>query len=91
MYPAKVPELSVDAFHESLICEEETAVAINPVGTDGGAVLALTVSAAALLVTLPAVFVTMTSNVDPLLEAVVAGVVYVEDVAAAMFAPFFCH
>jgi len=35
----------------------------------------LTANVAALLVTVPAVFVTTTSNVDPLSEVVVAGVV----------------
>jgi hypothetical protein len=36
---------------------------------------ALTVSVAAALVTVPAVFVTTTANVEPLSEVVVAGVV----------------
>ena len=40
-----------------------------------GAAAAFTVSVAALLVTVPAVFVTTTRNVDPLSEVVVAGVV----------------
>ena len=40
-----------------------------------GAGAALTVSVAAALVAVPAVFVTTTRNVDPLSEVVVAGVV----------------
>jgi hypothetical protein len=42
---------------------------------DGTAGAALTVRVAALLVTVPAVFVTTTRNVDPLSVVVVAGVV----------------
>ncbi|MGH7749952.1 MAG: hypothetical protein ACREQ5_35060 [Candidatus Dormibacteria bacterium] len=41
----------------------------------GATVAAVTVSVAALLVALPAVFVTTTSNVDPLSVVAVAGVV----------------
>ncbi|OGF82541.1 hypothetical protein A2924_02065 [Candidatus Giovannonibacteria bacterium RIFCSPLOWO2_01_FULL_44_16] len=37
MYPA-TPTLSVEAVHERLICEEDTAVAIRPVGMDGAIV-----------------------------------------------------
>jgi hypothetical protein len=69
--------LSVDAVQAKLICEDETAVAVKPVGTVGGVVstTALTVSVAALLVTVPAVFVTTTWNDDPLSAVVVTGVV----------------
>jgi hypothetical protein len=46
LYPASVPELSVLAVQARLICEEETAVGVRPVGTEGGVVLALTVTVA---------------------------------------------
>jgi hypothetical protein len=58
-----------------LICEDEIAVAVTPVGTLGGVVSPLTVNVAAALVTVPAVFVTITANVEPLSAVVVAGVV----------------
>jgi len=58
LYPAKVPELSVDAFHERLICEEETAVAVNPAGTVGGVVFGSTVKLTPLLATPPTVTAT---------------------------------
>jgi hypothetical protein len=69
--------LSVDAVHAKLTCEEEAAVAVKPVGTVGGvlSVDAFTVSVAAALVTVPAVFVTTTRNVAPLSDVVVTGVV----------------
>jgi hypothetical protein len=59
-----------------LICEEEAAAAVNPAGTVGGVVstAAFTVSVAALLVIVPAAFVTTTRNVDPLSAVVVTGV-----------------
>jgi hypothetical protein len=52
---------------------------------------ALTVRLAALLVTLPAELLTVTLNCDPLSELVVAGVVYVEEVAPAIGCPLFSH
>jgi hypothetical protein len=52
---------------------------------------AFTVSAAALLVTLPAVLLTATVNCAPLSELVVAGVVYLDEVAPLMAVPFFRH
>jgi hypothetical protein len=58
-----------------LICDEEAADAESPVGTLGGVVPELTVSVAALLVTLPTVLLTITVNCAPLSELVVAGVV----------------
>src|SRR5258705_3241556 len=58
------------------------------VGATGAA---FTVSVADALVTVPAVFVTTTLNADPLSEVVVAGVVYLLEVAPAMFTPLFCH
>jgi hypothetical protein len=67
--------LSVEAVHDRLICDEETAVAVNPAGTVGAVVSAFTVRVAALLVTVPAVFVTNTRNVEPLSAVVAAGVV----------------
>jgi hypothetical protein len=58
---------------------------------EGGTAAAFTVSVAVLLVTVPAVLLTSTRNVDPLSDVVVAGMVELEEVAPAMFAPFFCH
>jgi hypothetical protein len=58
---------------------------------DGATPAALSVSVAALLVALPALLATTTLNSEPLSELVVAGVVYVEDVAPLMAVPFFCH
>ena len=54
-------------------------------------VAAFTVRVAALLVTLPALFVTVTVNWSPLYEAVVAGVVYVAEVAPLIAVPFIAH
>jgi hypothetical protein len=69
--------LSVEAVHDKLICAEDAAAAVSPVGTVGGVVstTAFTVSVAAALVTVPAVFVTTTRNVDALSAVVVTGVV----------------
>src|ERR1700730_1215736 len=50
---------------------------------------ALTLRLAVLLVTLPAELLTVTLNCDPLSELVVAGVVYVEEVAPAIGCPLF--
>ena len=51
----------------------------------------LTVSIAALLVALPAVLLTATVNCALLSVAVSAGVVYADDVAPLIAAPFFFH
>jgi hypothetical protein len=69
--------LSVDAVHAKPICEDDIAVATNPLGTLGGVVSGtlLTVSVATPLVALPAVLLTTTRNVDPLSAVVVAAVV----------------
>jgi hypothetical protein len=37
LYP-DTPLLSVEAVHERLICDDEAAVAVKPVGVDGGVV-----------------------------------------------------
>jgi hypothetical protein len=58
---------------------------------DGGAGGALTVSVAALLVTLPEVPVTVTVKDAPLSEATVAGVVKEAAIAPPIAAPFFFH
>ena len=50
-----------------------------------------TVSVAALLVTLPVLFVTVTVNWAPLSDDVVTGVVYVVEVAPLIAVPFFFH
>ena len=51
----------------------------------------LTVRIARLLATLCVECVTMTPNIAPLSAVVVAGVVYVAEVAPEMFTVFFCH
>lgn len=57
-----------------------------------GAVVALvTVSVAALLVALPALLLTATVNFALLSAAVSAGVVYVDEVAPLIAAPFLLH
>ena len=50
-----------------------------------------TVNVALLLVTLPALLLTITAKSAPLSASVVAGVVYDALVAPVMFAPFFSH
>jgi hypothetical protein len=69
--------LSVEAVQANPICEEETAVAVRPVGTLGGVVSegGFTVRVAAELVTEPAELVTTTRKVEPLSAVVVTGVV----------------
>jgi hypothetical protein len=57
----------------------------------GACPTALTVKVAVVLVMLPNAFVTCTLNVDPLSAVVVAGVVYDEDVAPLIAAPFLLH
>jgi hypothetical protein len=52
---------------------------------------AVTVSVAALLVALPALLLTVTLNFALLSAVVSAGVVYVEDVAPPIAAPFLFH
>ena len=37
--------VSMEAFHERLICDEEMGVAIRPVGTDGGAISTIALGA----------------------------------------------
>ena len=58
---------------------------------DGPTGAAETVRVAALLVTLPVLLLTVTVNWVPLSDDVVAGVVYVEEVAPLIAVPFFCH
>jgi hypothetical protein len=50
-----------------------------------------TFNVAVLLVTLPALLVTTTANNVRLSDAVVGGVIYVEEFAPLMAVPFFCH
>ena len=52
---------------------------------------ALTVRVAAVLVAEPTELMTITRKVDPLSALVVAGVVYVGEVAPVIFKEFFCH
>src|SRR5438874_5327864 len=56
----------------------------------GGTAAGFTVSVAALLVTVPAVFVTTTRNVEPLSAVVVSGFVSIAEVAPGMLTPWFC-
>jgi hypothetical protein len=59
---------------------------------DGATTVApATLRVPALLVALPALLLTTTVNSARLSEAVVGGVVYVEEVAPLMAVPFFCH
>ena len=58
---------------------------------DGATGAAVTVSVAALLVTLPELSVTTTVNDAPVSEDVVAGLVYDDAVAPLMGVPFFFH
>jgi hypothetical protein len=73
------------------VCPAVTSALTGWVVIDGGTPAALSVSVAALLVALPALLATTTTNSEPLSELVVVGVVYVEDVAPLMAVPFFCH
>jgi len=57
------------------VCPAVTVWFAGCVVSVGATGAAFTVSVAALLVTVPAVFVTTTPNADPLSEVVVAGVV----------------
>ena len=70
------PTLSVEAVHDRLICEEEIAVAVKLVGTDGGVVSArlLTVTVTpALVVLFPAASLAIAFSVC---EALLAAVVF---------------
>ena len=73
------------------VCPAVTSALTGCVVIDGATPAALSVSVAALLVALPALFVTTTINSEPLSELVVAGVVYVEEVAPLTAFPFFRH
>jgi hypothetical protein len=73
------------------VCPAVTSALTGCVVIDGATPAALSVSVAALLVALPALLVTTTLNREPLSELVLAGVVYVEEVAPLMAVPFFCH
>jgi hypothetical protein len=57
LYPV-TPTLSVEAVHDRLICEEEIAVAVSPVGTLGGVVSTCNVKLTPLLATPPTVTTT---------------------------------
>jgi hypothetical protein len=56
LYPVTLP---VEAVHDKLIWEEDTAKAVNPVGTLGGVVLVWTVKPTPLLATPPTVTTTL--------------------------------
>ena len=73
------------------VCPAVTSALTGCVVIDGATPAALSDSVAALLVALPALLVTTTINSEPLSELVVAGVVYVEEVAPLMAVPFFRH
>ena len=70
---------------------EDVVTRVGGVGPLPPACTGLTVSVAALLVTLPSAFVTVTWNVEPLSDNVVGGVVYVADVAPPIGMPFLSH
>ena len=70
------------------VCPAMTVLLAGCVVTLGGT---FTVSVAALLVTLPALPVTVTVNKVPVSEDVVAGVVYDAAVAPLIAVPFFFH
>jgi hypothetical protein len=73
------------------VCPAVTSALTGCVVIDGAKPAVLSVSVAALLVALPALLVTTTINSEPLSELVVAGVVYVEEVAPLTAFPFFRH
>ena len=74
------------------VCPALTAWLTGCVVIEGATTEAwLTVSAALLLVTLPAELLIDTENVDPLSVVAVAGVVYELDIAPLMLVPFFFH
>jgi hypothetical protein len=81
----------VAATEKDAICPAVTSALTGCVVIDGATPAALSVSVAALLVALPALLVTITLNRAPLSELVLAGVVYVEEVAPLRAVPFFCH
>ena len=70
------------------VCPEVTVRLAGCVVIAGGL---STVSVAALLVTLDTGLVTITRKAAPLSVLVVAGVVYVDEVAPEILLPFFCH
>jgi hypothetical protein len=73
------------------VCPAVTLWLVGCVVMDGASSAAVTVSVAALLVTLPIVLLTVTLNEEPLSEFVVAGVVYDDDVAPLIALPFLFH
>jgi hypothetical protein len=73
------------------VCPAVTDLLAGCVVIDGASAAVVTVSVAALLVVLPTLFVTETVNFALLSADVVAGVVYVEEVAPLMAALFFFH
>ena len=58
LYPV-TPTLSVDAVHDKLICEDDIAVALNPVGTLGATVSVCSVKLTPLLAAPPTVTITL--------------------------------
>jgi hypothetical protein len=81
----------VTASGEEVDVVEDVVTRVGGVGPLPPTWTGLTVSVAALLVTLPAAFVTVTWKVDPLSDSVVAGVVYVAAVAPPIGIPSFSH
>src|SRR5260370_2248711 len=71
------------------VCPAVTAWFPGCVVIVGATGAGFTVSVAALLVTVPAEFLTTTANADPLSAVVVAGVLYLAPVPPPILAPFF--
>src|SRR5260370_603811 len=74
------------------VCPAVTVWFAGCVVIAGATAAALTVSVAAVLVTVPALLLTTTVNCSPLCEVVLAAVVYVAAFAAPLIGePFICH
>jgi hypothetical protein len=73
------------------VCPAVTVMLAGCVVIVGATADAFTVSVAVPLVTDPAVLVIVTLKTAPVSAVVVAGVVYVEEVAPAIAVPFFFH
>ena len=83
--------MPVAATEKVAVCPAVTVLLRGCVVIDGATGAAVTVSVAALLVTLPEVSVTATVKDEPLSEVAVTGVVYEDPVAPLIAIPFFFH
>ena len=73
------------------VCPVVIALPVGCVAIAGAMAAALTVSVAALLVTLPVELLITTVNCDPLSDVAAAGLVYAGEIAPLMVVPFFRH